>query len=119
MHGDTVQNTMRFALVVLAAPDSGLCHLRAQSFARALRTADITLTRVFFYGEGVRAASAENDDSIDQWSGIAVRQGCELVLCSASAENHGILTPPAPFTLMGLGALMEAGHDCDRVISFD
>ena len=110
---------MKFALVVLAAPDSSLCHFRAQQFARALPNANITLTRVFFYGEGVRGAATENGETLKSWSEIAASQGCELVLCSASAENCGLLDPQAPFTLMGLGALMEAGHDCERVISFD
>ena len=110
---------MKFAMVVLAAPESGLCHFRAQHFARALCNANITLTRVFFYGEGVRGAAAEHHEILQHWSAIAAEQGCDLVLCSASAENCGLLNPPAPFTLMGLGALIEAGHDCDRVISFD
>ncbi len=110
---------MKFALVVLGAPESGLCHFRAQGFARALGAANARLTRVFFYGDGVRAAAAENVTSIEAWSEIAASQDCELVLCSASAESHGVLLPPAPFTLMGLGALMEAGHDCDRIMSFD
>ena len=115
MHNDDKQKSMKYALVVLAAPGN----LRAQKFARALKKANIVLTRVFFYGEGVRAAAADNADSIHQWSEIAATQGCDLVLCSASAEANSVLTLPASFTLMGLGALMEAGHDCDRVISFD
>jgi len=119
MHNDDKQKSMKYALVVLAAPGSGPGNVRAQKFARALSKANIVLTRVFFYGEGVRAASAENADSIHEWSEIAATQDCDLVLCSASAETHGVLTLPTSFTLMGLGALMEAGHDCDRVISFD
>lgn len=110
---------MKFALVVLGAPDSGLCHFRAQEFAKALETDNIALQRVFFYGEGVLAAASDNPECISTWSEIAATQGCGLVLCSASAETHNVLTPPDAFTIMGLGALMEAGHDCDRIVSFD
>jgi sulfur relay (sulfurtransferase) complex TusBCD TusD component (DsrE family) len=109
---------MKIALVILAAPNSGLCHFRAQGFAKALEHSSVALQRVFFYGEGVRAAASENTECIAAWAKIAADQSCDLVLCSTSAENHGVLPPQVPFTIMGLGALMEAGHDCDRVVSF-
>ena len=110
---------MKIALVVLGAPDSGLCHFRAQGFAKVLETSSVSLQRVFFYGEGVLAAASDNSECMSAWSAIAATQGCDLVLCSASAETHNVLPPPDAFTIMGLGALMEAGHDCDRIVSFD
>ncbi len=110
---------MKFTLVVMRGPGNGRGQERAQGFARALLDQDLILKRVFFYGDGARTALPSEQPHIQFWSSIADIQGSDLVICSASAERCGALHPPEPFTLMGLGALMEAGYDSDRIISFD
>ena len=73
------------------------------------------INRTFFYGDGVLNA---REDHHEAWQKLAASHPCELVLCSASAERYDLEHPPEPFLLMGLGALMEAGVDSDRVIGF-
>lgn len=110
---------MKYTLVVMTGPDNGLGHLRARGFAQALAEQGHHLHRVFFYGDGVRAAQQETSESQQFWKTLAESEGSELVLCSASAERYGLTEPVPPFSLLGLGALMEAGFDSDRIISFD
>lgn len=110
---------MKFTLVVMRGPGNGRCQERAQRFAQAVVAQGCQLGRVFFYGDGTRAAAPDNAETAESWAAIATEQDTDLVLCSASAEYHGALSPPAPFVLMGLGALMEAGFDSERIISFD
>ena len=110
---------MKYTLVVMTGPGNGLGHVRAQGFAHALAGQGHSLHRVFFYGDGVRAAQEATPECQQFWTSLAGSEGSELVLCSASAERYGLTEPVPPFTLMGLGALMEAGFDSDRIISFD
>lgn len=74
--------------------------------------------RVFFYQGGVRIALPWDGDEISQWQDINATNNTELILCSASAELYGVQQPPAGFDIAGLGSLMEAGHDSDRVLTF-
>ena len=110
---------MKYTLVVMTGPDNGMGHVRARGFAQALAQQGHRLQRVFFYGDGVRAAQGETPQCQQFWTTLAESEGSELVLCSASAERYGLTEPVPPFTLLGLGALMEAGFDSDRIISFD
>jgi len=110
---------LKYTLVVMTGPDNGMGHIRARGFAQALAQQGHRLQRVFFYGDGVRAAQEETPEWQQFWTTLAGSQGSELVLCSASAERYGMTEPVPPFTLMGLGTLMEAGFDSDRIISFD
>ena len=112
-------SVLKYTLVVMTGPDNGMGHIRAKGFAQALAQQGHRLQRVFFYGDGVRAAQEETPEWQQFWTTLAGSQGSELVLCSASAERYGLTEPVPPFTLMGLGTLMEAGFDSDRIISFD
>jgi len=112
-------SVLKYTLVVMTGPDNGMGHIRARGFAQALAQQGHRLQRVFFYGDGVRAAQEETPEWQQFWTTLAGSQGSELVLCSASAERYGLTEPVPPFTLMGLGTLMEAGFDSDRIISFD
>jgi len=112
-------SVLKYTLVVMTGPDNGMGHIRARGFAQAVAQQGHRLQRVFFYGDGVRAAQEETPEWQQFWTTLAGSQGSELVLCSASAERYGMTEPVPPFTLMGLGTLMEAGFDSDRIISFD
>ena len=109
--------SLTYTVVVQSGPDAGLGHERALRFIDSLLNIGHQLNRVFFYGEGVRVALHWDDDSLSTWQHVA-QGGCELVLCSASAERYGVEEPPAGFVIAGLGTLMEAGLDSDRVLSF-
>ena len=103
---------MRFTLLVNCGPEQAAAYARASGFCAALRQAGHSLVRVFFYGEGTLAA---RDDS--HWLAITAPE-TERVLCSASAEQYGITKAPEGFIIGGLGSLMEAGLDSERVIQF-
>lgn len=110
---------LAYSLVVVGRPDSGQCHTRALGFASALSAAGHRLRRVFFYSSGVQVALNWEDSPKDSWLEIAREHEAELCLCSASAERYGVTTPPEGYTIVGLGTLMEAGIDSDRVLTFD
>ena len=106
---------MQYSLMVFGQPASAAHTCHALEFARAVVSRGHHLGRIFFYGDGVLNA---REDHHEAWQKLAASHPCELVLCSASAERHDLEHPPEPFLLMGLGALMEAGVDSDRVIGF-
>jgi len=106
---------MKYSLLVFAHPDETGRTRHAWEFASAVTERGHQLYRVFFYGDGVLNARETGDTG---WQQLAAAHGVELVLCSASAERHALEHPPEPYLLMGLGALMEAGLDCERVVSF-
>ena len=103
---------MRFTLLVNCGPEETAAYAHASGFCAALRQAGHNLVRVFFYGEGTLAA---RDHS--HWLTITTPE-TERVLCSASAEHYGITKAPEGFVIGGLGSLIEAGLDSERVIQF-
>lgn len=108
---------MKFALVVLHSPDQMESQRRTLGFGRALITNGHELTRVFFYGDGTRIGEPGASEARDLWLGLSDTSATELAICSASAERNGIIKAPDSFVLAGLGALMESGFDCERVVT--
>lgn len=108
---------MKYALIVLHSPDILASQQRTEQLAAALCAAGHTLQRVFFYGEGTRIGLPEASAAQGAWATLTKPGKTELAVCSASAERHGVHRSPAPFVFAGLGALMEAGFECDRIIT--
>jgi tRNA 2-thiouridine synthesizing protein D len=108
---------LKFALVVLHPPDQVESQRRTLGFGRALITNGHELTRVFFYGDGTRIGEPGASEARDLWLGLSDTSATELAICSASAERNGIIKAPDSFVLAGLGALMESGFDCERVVT--
>ena len=93
--------------------------------------------RVFFYQDGVhtgnRAITPPQDEVNIQrlWSELATDNHIELIVCIASALRRGVLDQteadryekscasldPA-FTISGLGQLIDAGLNADRLVTF-
>lgn len=109
----------------------------AYRFARALIGKGHTLTRVFFYQDGVSNASSltvpANDefDLVAAWQSLAHEHGVELETCVAAALRRGLVSEDEAsqhelpssnmaegFSQAGLGALSEALLTADRVIQF-
>ncbi len=109
---------LSYTLVVQAAPDSGLGQQRALLFAHALLEAGHQLKRVFFYQQGAQLALLWESSAAAAWIDLTRTSATELVLCSASAERYGVVAAPDGFVIGGLGALMEAGLDSDRLLTF-
>jgi tRNA 2-thiouridine synthesizing protein D len=93
--------------------------------------------RVFFYHDGVnnatRLTTPPQDDRniVDRWSKLAVGSELDMVVCVAAAQRRGIVddgemkrngkdaTNLAPgFRISGLGQLIEAGIQADRLVVF-
>ena len=112
---------LAYTLLITNGPDQGDQQARALRFAQALIRRGHKLRRVFFYGRGVGTALPKHTSVAACWQALIGHEDAEteLCLCSASAERLGISQAPKKFLIAGLGSLMEAGIDSDRVITFD
>ena len=109
----------------------------AYQFAYALLSQGHQLYRVFFYHDGAYQGSAlpcPPQDEIDhttRWQALAEAHSIDLVICIAAGLRRGILDQREAqryekahynladgFTLSGLGQLVEAAVQSDRLITF-
>lgn len=113
--------SLTYTLVVNRGPNQGDEHRRALRFAQALGKRGHRLRRVFFYGDGADTGLPEHAQMAASWGALANTQNneLELILCSAAAERLGITRAPNRFIIAGLGSLIEAGIDSDRVLNCD
>lgn len=128
---------MRFSLLILSSPYSSQSVNTALRFAQATLDEGHKLYRIFFYHDGVYNANAlttppqDEEDIPAQWQNIASQSGAEIIVCIASALKRGILDETeakryekdsnnlAPgFEISGLGQLVDASLQSDRVITF-
>jgi len=86
----------------------------ALRFAKAIDPSNTRVDCVFFFEKGVQHATGDNRLFWSSWSGEV---GARLVLCSASAETYE-LTADDDFAVGGLGELIDAGLNSDKVVSF-
>lgn len=96
-----------------------------------------TIRRVFFLDAGtVNSASSivvpqDESDPVSPWSELAQQHALELVICITSALRYGMLdeteakrferpgiTISDHFTVSGLGDLVDACANSDRVVTF-
>lgn len=128
---------MNFSLLLSAAPYSNGSHHAALQFAEAITRSEHQLNRVFFSGDAVYVGSqliVSPQDEIDltaAWCALADTHNADLVLCVSACLQRGILDQseaeryqkPAHnlsphFTISGLGQLVSAGLESDRIITF-
>lgn len=128
---------MNFAITVMAGPQSTQAPLSALHFAKAVLAQGHELSRVFFYEDGVYTASAlsappqDEPDVNKQWSDFGLAHNIDLVICVASALRRGVLNQTeadrfdktahniAPgFEISGLGQLVDAALNADRLVTF-
>ena len=128
---------MIVAIAVHGAPYGSQAADSALRFARAALAAGHRIERVFFYHDGVHAASAlavppqDEPSPRDGWIELADQHGVELAVCIAAALKRGIVNaeearryelPGAsaaePFTIVGLGQLLDAVAGSDRFVTF-
>ncbi len=128
---------MEFSLLVRCGPASGQTSRTALEFAGAAVQAGHRVRRVFFQGDGVYNASRllvppqGTPDLSECWALLAREHGVDLVVCVASALQRGILDQAeadrherdghnlrAGFAIAGLGQLVEAALESDRLLSF-
>lgn len=128
---------MKFGILVNEGPYTHQASDTAYQFTKAALDKGHEIVRVFFYHDGVnngtRLITPPQDDRhiTKRWSELAERHGLDLVVCVAAAQRRGIVDPDeakrhgkdanniAPgFRISGLGQLIEAGIQADRLMAF-
>ena len=128
---------MIFSVHVLAPPYSQQANLTALHFCQAVLRQGHQLKRVFFSGDGVLTASqlgVPPQDEINlyqEWVKLGAESQVELVLCISACLRRGMVNAseadryqlPAhnlnpQFIVAGLGQLVDAALDSDRLVTF-
>ncbi|MFY9643412.1 MAG: sulfurtransferase complex subunit TusD [Rhodomicrobium sp.] len=128
---------MQLAIVVNEGPYTHQASDTAYHFTKAALEKGLKIFRVFFYHDGVyngtRLGVPPTDDRNLQklWTELAEAHKLDLVVCVAAAQRRGILDADeakrhgkdvnniAPgFRISGLGQLIEAGIEADRLVVF-
>ena len=128
---------MKFSLVIHGAPWSSPSALSALQFAETALAAGHDIYRLFFYQDGVCNGSAfavppqDETDIPARWQALIEDHGIDAVVCAASALKRGILDAAEAeryekvghnlrpgFTVSGLGQLVDAVQQSDRVVNF-
>ena len=117
---------MKIAILINEGPYTHEATDSAYLFARAAIEKGHQISRVFFYHDGVnnstRLTEPPQDDRhiVNRWSKLAEEHKIDLVVCVAAALRRGIqdenLAPG--FRISGLGQLIEAGIQADRLVTF-
>jgi len=117
-----------FTLVIDSPPEAVNAQANAIGFAKAALAAGHTINTVFFFQQGVNIANHSADWPADEWIPtdawleLTQQYELELVLCSAAAQRRGIdeqfNTIKAGFRIGGLGELVMASKNCDRMMQF-
>ena len=128
---------MKLSVVLNEGPYQHEAADTAYHFTRAAIAKGHEIFRVFFYHDGVyngsRLTTPPQDDRniVERWSALAEEHSLDLVVCVAAAQRRGIVDETeqkrhakdanniAPgFRISGLGQLIEAGIESDRLVVF-
>ncbi|CAA7627379.1 sulfurtransferase complex subunit TusD [Magnetospirillum sp. SS-4] len=117
---------MKFGILVNEGPYNHQASDSAYQFTKAALEKGHEIFRVFFYYDGVNNASGLGQPPTDDrnvtrnWQKLAEDHKVDLVVCVAAALRRGIVESNlAPgFRISGLGQLIEAGIQSDRLVTF-
>lgn len=128
---------MKFAILVNEGPYTHQASDTAFQFTKAVLDKGHEVFRVFFYHDGVnnatRLTTPPQDDRniVNRWSKLAEEHKLDMVVCVAAAQRRGIVDEgemkrngkdatnlAAGFRISGLGQLIEAGIQADRLVVF-
>ena len=128
---------MLFGILVNEGPYQHQASDSAYLFTKEALEEGHKIFRVFFYHDGVnngtRLATPPQDDRHipNRWSELAKEYDLDLVLCVAAAQRRGMGDPDEmkrnnkdsnniaeKFRISGLGQLIEAGIQADRLVTF-
>ncbi len=128
---------MKFGIVVNEGPYTHQASDTAYQFAKAVLEKGHEIVRVFFYHDGVNNGTKlmvppQDDRHIqNRWSELAIENKLDMVVCIAAAQRRGILDENEAkrqgknadnvaegFRISGLGQLIEAGIQADRLVTF-
>ncbi len=129
--------TMKFAIQINSGPYQSESSESAYQFVRAALRKGHEVYRVFFYYDGIdnafRYASPPDDEKsmVQRWSQLARRHDIDLVVCISAAQRRGLLCIEEArrvgkvdpdladgFRISGLGQLVEAAIEADRLLVF-
>jgi tRNA 2-thiouridine synthesizing protein D len=128
---------VKFGIQVNEGPYNHQSSDSAYQFTKAALEKGHEIFRVFFYHDGVYNGSRlgvppQDDRNITElWEALGEKYNLDLVVCVAAAQRRGVLDESeanrngkdanniAPkFRISGLGQLIEAGVQSDRLIVF-
>lgn len=128
---------MIFSLLILGSPASSQAANTAYRFAVASLEADHQLYRVFFLDDGVSVANGlsivpqDETNWQQRWSELGKQYQLDMVVCVSSTLKRGVVDSTeasryekpahnlaAGFSIGGLGQLIDASINSDRVITF-
>ena len=128
---------MKFSILINEGPYTHQASDSAYQFAKSVLAKGHEIFRIFFYHDGVnnatRLTTPPQDDRniVARWSKLAEEHKLDMVVCVAAAQRRGIVdegemkrngkdaTNLAPgFRISGLGQLIEAGIEADRLVVF-
>ena len=128
---------MKFGIQVNEGPYQHQASDSAYQFAKAALEAGHEVYRVFFYHDGVNKGTRlttppqYDRNIVTRWTELAEKHELDLVICVAAAQRRGIADADesrrngkdadniAPgFRISGLGQLIEAGIQADRLVVF-
>ncbi len=128
---------MKLSIQVNEGPYQHQASDTAYQFTKAAIAAGHEIFRVFFYHDGVNNATRlavppQDDRNIaKQWSELATANNLDMVVCIAAAQRRGIMDADEAkrqgldadnliegFRISGLGQLIEAGIEADRLVVF-
>ena len=128
---------MKLGILVNEGPYTHEASDTAYQFVKAALAKGHEIHRVFFYHDGVnngtRLTVPPQDDRniVKRWSELAAKHQLDLVVCIAAAQRRGLMDAAeakrngkdadniAPgFRISGLGQLIEAGIQADRLVVF-
>lgn len=117
---------MKLSVLVNEGPFTHQASDSAYHFVKAALGKGHEVMRVFFYHDGVnnanRLSEPQQDDRniVKLWSQLGKEHDLDLVVCVAAALRRGLKDEilAEGFRISGLGQLIEAGIDSDRLIEF-
>jgi tRNA 2-thiouridine synthesizing protein D len=128
---------MKLSILVNEGPYQHQAADSAIQFTKAALDKGHEIYRVFFYNDGVNNGTRfgvppQDDRNItEQWTELAKKHDLDLVVCIAAAQRRGILDENEAkrqgkdgdniaegFRISGLGQLIEAGIQSDRMVIF-
>ncbi len=128
---------MKFAIQINEGPFTHQAADTAYQFTKTALENGHEIFRVFFYHDGVNNGTMygvppQDDRNVQAlWSELAEKHDLDLVVCVAAAQRRGIMDADeakrhakgasniAPkFRISGLGQLIEAGIQADRLMVF-
>jgi len=117
---------MKIGILINEGPFTHQASDSAYRFAVAALAKGHEIYRVFFYKDGVNNANKLSEPQTDDrnlvslWSELSLENDIDLVVCVAAALRRGIKEDIVKdgFRISGLGQLVEAGIQADRLVVF-